>query len=223
MEEGMSLTKEWDWEKGFEDRWLEPIDEAYSYANRWKRLGFKDVLDLGCGLGRHAIYFAREGFNVRAFDLSQEAVDYLTKWAAEENLPMQVEKANMLKMPYPDNSLDAIFSIHVITHTDTEGIRTILSEILRVLRPGGEIFFSLAAKECYRWSFKHWPMIDENTLQCTDEGPEKGVPHFHADKAFLRNSLSGFKVRQIQLVNSWISDDIEVNRWHYYLNLAKKG
>ncbi len=33
---------------------------------------------------RHAIYFAREGFNVRAFDLSQEAVDYLTKWAAEE-------------------------------------------------------------------------------------------------------------------------------------------
>ncbi len=64
---------------------------------------------------------------------------------------MQVEKANMLKMPYPDNSLDAIFSIHVITHTDTEGIRTILSEILRVFAPG-EIFFSLAAKECYRWS-----------------------------------------------------------------------
>lgn len=218
----MALTKEWDWEKGFDDRWLEPIEDAWFYADRWKKLGFKDVLDLGCGLGRHAIFFARQGFNVRAFDLSQEAVDCLTKWAAEEKLPMQVEKANMLKMPYPDSSLDAIFSIHVISHTDTEGIHTILSEIQRVLRPGGEIFFSLCAKESYRWNSRQWPMIDENTIQCTDEGPEMGIPHFHADKAFLRDSLCGFKVRQIRLVNSWISDDIEVNRWHYYLNLVKK-
>lgn len=218
----MSLTKEWDWEKGFDDRWLEPMEEAWFYADRWKQLGFKDVLDLGCGLGRHAIFFARQGFNVRAFDLSQEAVDYLTKWAAEEKLPVLVEKANMLKMPCPDRSLDAIFSIHVISHTDTEGIRAILSEIQRILRPGGEIFFSLCAKESYRWKSRHWPMIDENTIRCTDEGPEMGIPHFHADKAFLRDSLSGFKIRQIRLVNSWISDDLEVNRWHYYLNLVKK-
>lgn len=219
----MTKTKEWDWEKGFDKRWLEPIDEAFFYAERWKQKGFKDVLDLGCGLGRHAIFFAQNGFNVSASDLSQEAVDYLSNWAEKEALKIKVEKANMIELPYPDQSLDAIFAIHVISHTDTEGIHKALSEIKRVLRPGGEIYFSLCAKESFRWREQRWLIIDENTIQCVDEGPELNIPHFHADKAFLRNALSGFELRQIKLVNAWISDGIEVNRWHYFLNLIRKA
>ena len=53
-------SNSWYW-KQVEDReyWMGPSDESLYCAERWKRLGLRKVLDLGCGLGRHSILFAR--------------------------------------------------------------------------------------------------------------------------------------------------------------------
>ena len=56
----------------------------YYLAARWKGLGYRTLLDFGCGLGRHAVYFAKQGFKVSAFDLSDKAVASTERWAAEE-------------------------------------------------------------------------------------------------------------------------------------------
>ena len=34
------------------------------------------MLDIGCGLGRRPVFFARQGFDVSAFDLSEEGAGY---------------------------------------------------------------------------------------------------------------------------------------------------
>lgn len=51
----MSISKPWEWEKETSSLWLEPSEESYYLANRWKAAGFVDILDFGCGLGRHSI------------------------------------------------------------------------------------------------------------------------------------------------------------------------
>jgi AraC-like DNA-binding protein len=38
---------------------LKPVDNCIYLANKWRELGYVDLLDLGTGLGRHAIYFSK--------------------------------------------------------------------------------------------------------------------------------------------------------------------
>jgi len=69
---------------------------------------------------------------VSAFDLSEEATDHLKSWAEKENLSIEIKLADMLNLPYDDNSFDAIFVYHVISHTDSIGIKRIINEMTRV-------------------------------------------------------------------------------------------
>ena len=96
----------------------------------------------------------------------------------KENLSIQVKNADMSKLPYDDNSFDAIYAYHVISHTDSVGIKRIINEISRVLRIGGEIFLTLCSKESWSYKDAGYPRLDENTVIKTDDGPEKGIPAF---------------------------------------------
>ena len=77
--------KAWDWEKIETDIWYRPAEIAYYLAERWKQKGYSHFLDLGCGLGRHSLFFARKGFTVHSIDLSKDAVEQLHTTTAEQN------------------------------------------------------------------------------------------------------------------------------------------
>ncbi|MBI1923237.1 class I SAM-dependent methyltransferase [Candidatus Poribacteria bacterium] len=47
-----------------------------------KDKGAKTVLDLGCGTGRHAVYFAQNGFSVSGLDNSPEGIEMARQWLA---------------------------------------------------------------------------------------------------------------------------------------------
>ena len=197
----MTISKPWDWQKGTDPIWKDPTEESYYYAQRWQKAGYKELLDFGCGLGRHAIFFAKQGFQVSAFDLAEGAVDSLREWAQAEKLTVDVRQADMLHLPYPDNRFDCIFSYNVISHTDSKGARQIMGEIRRVLRPGGEIFLTLCSKET--WSFKDagFPKIDESTVIRLVEGPEMGVPHFFVNLEEIAPLMEGFELLKIRDIN----------------------
>lgn len=57
-------------------------------------------LDLGCGIGRHSIFFGKNGFNVRCLDISEEAVVSTKQWAEQEGLHFDYAIGDMLKLPY---------------------------------------------------------------------------------------------------------------------------
>lgn len=127
----------------------------------------------------------------------------------------------MLKLHYPDNSFDCIFAYHVISHTDTQGMKTILSEIERVLRPNGEIFLSLCSKDT--WFFKEagFPKIDENTIVKTEEGPEKGIPHFYVTIDDVLKLFGKFEMQSIRHVDDCYFEGEKRNSKHYFI-LAKR-
>lgn len=201
---------------------LKPVDNCIYLAAKWRESGRINLLDLGTGLGRHAIYFSKQGFNVSAMDLSEYAIDYLKNWAIKENLSINTEVGDMSRLPYPDQSFDCIFAYHVISHTNSIGLEKTIAEIERVLKPNGEVYLSFCSKESTEFAEKKHPMLDKNILICQDE-LEKGIPHFYADLNDLELLLANFQVELIKHTEYYY-DFKDKNRREkfYYVNASLK-
>lgn len=220
----MVESKAWDWKivkDKQEQTWLEPSVESYYLIDRWQKKRKKDFLDLGCGLGRHTIQFAKAGFNTAGFDLSEESIRRTAEYAKAEKLDIALKVGDMLELPYPDASFDCILCRNVISHTDTAGMRQIVEELKRVLRPEGECYLTLGSKET--WGFKQdWPVVDENTKIRIEDGPENGIPHFYADYDLIQELFKDFKIELIyQLEDFYEKGGKTLNSWHYHLLIKK--
>ena len=214
-------TIPWDWNMVTDkSKWLEPSEECYYYAEKWKREGRKSVLDLGCGLGRHSVFFARQGFKTTAVDLSEEAIRFLKDYRKEQNVDVLCKVGDMCQLPFADSAFDGIFAMHSAGHTDTEGMVSVMSEIKRVLKPEGAVFMTLCSKET--WSFKNCelPYVDDNTRIKT-QGAEQGVPHLFVDQALIDFLFSDFELIQVRHIDDCFSDGKWKNEKHYFRNCKK--
>ena len=220
----MVESKAWDWKivkNKQEQTWLEPSIESYYLIDRWQKQRKKDFLDLGCGLGRHTIQFAKAGFNTAGFDLSEESIRRTAEYAKAEKLDIDLKVGDMLELPYSNASFDCILCRNVISHTDTAGMRQIVEELKRVLRPEGECYLTLGSKET--WGFKQdWPVVDENTKIRIEDGPENGIPHFYADYDLIQELFKNFKIELVyQLEDFYEKGGKTLNSWHYHLLIKK--
>lgn len=213
----MAISKEWEWSMEKNPTWLNPSEDSYFLATRWKEAGFRKILDYGCGLGRHSIFFAKEGFAVSAFDLSAYGVKHLQDWAGRENLDINAEVADMLQLPYPDNSFDCVFGYHVISHTDTKGMETIIKDLKRILKKGGEFYVTLCSKETWSYKEADFPRIDENTLVKMSNGPEKGIPHFYVTLDDILSLFKDLTILRVRHVDDCYFDGSRHNSKHYYI------
>lgn len=216
----MSLKKEYipfDWnavdDKAF---WLDPCEESYYYANKWKREGRKSILDLGCGLGRHSLLFAEYGFKVTAVDISDDALDFLKKRSKELKTDIACRKADMEALPFADDAFDCIFALHSAGHTDTNGMKRIMSEIKRVLKPDGVVFMTLCSKETWTYAESGLPKLDENTVIKTD-GPEQGVPHFFVGREEIEELFSELELIKVRHTDDCYSCGKWKNQKHYFI------
>ena len=212
----MVESKEWDWENMQRETWLIPSEESYYYAAKWRGEGRRALLDLGCGLGRHSIFFDSHGFKVTAMDLSEYGVGHLKEWQKKNGVDFRAVVGDMKKLPFADSAFDCIYSYHVLSHTDTEGLRQVLAEIRRVLKPKGEIFFDLCSKKAPHFTYQKGERIDENTIRFVG-GPEDGIPHCFVDEDLIKELMSGFEITKLRHI-----DDIKIGTWnggglHYFI------
>ena len=80
----MVQSKGWDWENVIDTEYsvhLHPTEYGYYLAHKWKEAGYQSILDLGTGLGRHAICFAQSGLKVSAMDISEYGIQHLKSCA----------------------------------------------------------------------------------------------------------------------------------------------
>jgi SAM-dependent methyltransferase len=108
------------------------------------------VLDAGCGSGRNVAYLLREGFEIFAMDKDPDAVERVRELsrAFKTALPDENFKVGSLEqMPFPDNLADVVIC-HSVLHfaRDEKRFRTMLSELWRVLKPGGMLFCRLGSR-----------------------------------------------------------------------------
>ena len=213
----MINSKSWNWGTVTDDYWNIPSVDVYYYLKHWQKCGFKTLLDLGCGLGRHSIFFAKKGFKVHALDLSEIGLEKISKLMKDENLDIYTKLGDMLSLPYEDNYFDCILAYHSIYHTDSSGIKQVISEIFRVLKKDGEGFLTFGSKSDLLYTKNNQKIIDENTLLKTEEDGQD-IPHFYTNLNELKVLLKDFRIINIRQIEDVLD---EKSSWHYFVNIKK--
>jgi len=74
------------------------------------------LLDIGCGEGRNAVFFARNGYHVTAFDLSERGVEKTKRMAELASAPIRVFQADLNTFRL-EEEFDIIFSTGTLHYT----------------------------------------------------------------------------------------------------------
>lgn len=111
-----------------------------------------EILDMGCGQGRHTEALLRLGFPVHACDPRPDAVEATRQTVRdllEEGDPETVvQVAHLDDMDYPEETFDWVVAVEAETYvSDEEDLRRLFEEGRRLLKPGGWLYVTLPAEE----------------------------------------------------------------------------
>ncbi|MFQ5709388.1 MAG: class I SAM-dependent methyltransferase [bacterium] len=98
------------------------------------------ALDLACGNGRNAIYLAKLGFQVDALDVSDVAMQWLSKRVAKAKFPIHPRVVDLQTASLPAEKYQVIVNFNYLQ-------RTLFAPIKKALLPGGLLFFETFTKD----------------------------------------------------------------------------
>lgn len=97
----------------------------------------RDILDVPCGSGRHAVALARAGHRVTAVDLEPRNVNAVREAAADGELPLVAHCADMRDLPWR-SAFDGVLHLgSSFGYFDRDGVRRLFDSVARALRPAG--------------------------------------------------------------------------------------
>ncbi len=109
-------------------------------------LGTEKAVDFGCGVGRHTRALARYFGECYGVDISEKMIveaKYLN--GDIPNCRFVVSREGNLQL-FADNQFDLVYSILVLQHLPKPQIMLYISELVRIMKPGGLLAFQLP---CY--------------------------------------------------------------------------
>jgi SAM-dependent methyltransferase len=98
------------------------------------------VLDFGCGVGRVLRYWhAYPDVELHGTDINPQSINW-----CRENLTFATFKTNALQpaLDYPDGYFGLVYALSVFTHLPEDIQGPWLRELLRIIRPGGLLYFT---------------------------------------------------------------------------------
>lgn len=158
---------------------------AIDFERRIQPLAGLRVLDAGSGNGGLSIALANHGAQVEGVDIEEELVAIARAEATAQDSSAKFSWYEGTTLPFPDKSFDAAISVSVLEHV-TDPIR-FLSEILRVLKPGGVFYLAfpnkLYPKETHTglYGLSYMPLsLGRFYIHCMKRGPlEDQNLHFY--------------------------------------------
>lgn len=144
------------------------------------------VLDLGCGYGRHLIYFAGQGYDVYGLDISPIALLETRRNLEAHHLIARLAQANMWEIPFRAINFAAVLCVNVINHGTPAQIEKCVAGVADCLKPSGLFVLTTLTPNDFKASGEQ---LGPNTFVC-DRGPEKGVLHTFYDLDSAKSLLS---------------------------------
>ncbi len=104
---------------------------------------------IACGYGRVTIPLAQAGYHIAGIDLEPDLIREARKQAKAQTLDISFQVGNMIKLPYSDNTFDAIICLWSSFNEllqPTDQIKA-LEEMVRITKTGGLILIDLPIAE----------------------------------------------------------------------------
>lgn len=152
-----------------------------------------NVLELGCGVGVDADFFAQNGHNVLATDFSNVVIEQNKAKYSEPNLKFEVVDLEA-RLPYEPGRFDVIFAQLSLHYWTPDVTAEIIERLHSVLRVSGLLLFSCKATDDYY--FGDGKEVEHNFF-ISNKGH---VRHFF-DEEYTRNLLGDkFEVLSLEKV-----------------------
>ncbi len=171
------------------------------------------ILDLGAGIGRHTLAFARAGHRVTALDAAEAAIAATSAAAFAEGLTIEALHAPMTALPFPDAAFDHVLAWNVIYHGDETVVRRSLAEIARVTRPGGTFMATMLSARRLPVEQARAPGREISRNTWVFDGPgDKVHPHYFCTAPDLLSLLWGFEILSL-----FDRPHEKPGSWHWHL------
>ena len=181
------------WEKNFSNKpemfGLEPSISAKKALNFFKEKKINNIIELGAGLGRDSIFFAKNNIKIQALDYSSSGIKIINHKIKKDNLSNYISTKLFdvrEKLPFKDNSIDACYShmLYCMALT-TADLQKLNNEIQRILKPNGFNIYTVRHTE--DGDFQNGNHIGEDLYE--NDG---FIVHYFSEEK-VNSLLDGFK------------------------------
>ena len=199
-----------EWYKGDEYYWgLEPGRFLGELIRLNPPAQNKKVLDIGCGEGKDAVYMAEKGYDVTAFDLTENGIRKTLALAGNRNVSINayVDDINTFEI---NGQFDIIYSTGTIQYLFDENKENFFAKIKKMIKPNGIVYLNVFVEKPFlelppdwdieekMWRsgelftfFSDWKMerIDEVIF----EDSSGGIPHYHCMDTIICRKIVGMQ------------------------------
>jgi ubiquinone/menaquinone biosynthesis C-methylase UbiE len=163
------------------------------------------VLDLGCGTGSDSLVLARRGIRMTGLDYSTVAIEHAKGKAQAADLSIDFRLGDMARpLPFPDACFGAVMS-NVALHSFTDqGTQQILTEIHRVMQPGGLLLLHVNSTDNMPYRSRRFQRVEELEPNFYREGHGQTM-HFFSE-LYCRDLLSPWTI--LDLNRRSLQDDV---------------
>jgi len=135
------------------------------------------AMDVACGNGRNSMFLATLGLEVDAIDISEVAIDWLTRRVDGQPLRINAVWADLTTHRFPEATYDVVVNVKYLE-------RSILRRLARSLRPGGLLLFESFVQSTATGSEERMnPRFTLEPGELGDAFPELDVIDYREDAA----------------------------------------
>jgi len=144
---------------------------------------FERVLDFGCGSARVLRWFRDLSQTCRfsGTDINAEAIEWCTRHISFAEFSTNGPRP---PLPFDNDTFDLIYGISVVTHLDEELQLAWMSELQRLVRPGGILILTIHGDEITTWNLSaaekaRYAQTGHLYKRVAEHGGMDGLPDFY--------------------------------------------
>ncbi|WP_321419802.1 class I SAM-dependent methyltransferase [uncultured Methanomethylovorans sp.] len=147
------------------------------------------VLDVGCGCGRHLLPLS-SSYSTTGIDISFTALTRAKDYLEKQNRKADYTTASLTHLPLKGEAFDAVICLGVLQHLTEPGRYTAVSEIKRVLKSNGLVFFEVFGSQDMRFGGEE---VEERTFV-----RQHGILYHYFTLEEVRTLFTGFEFLELK-------------------------
>ncbi len=147
------------------------------------------VLDVGCGCGRHLLPLS-SSYSTTGIDISFTALTRAKDYLEKHNRKADYATASLTHLPLKGETFDAVICLGVLQHLTESGRYTAVSEIKRILKSNGLVFFEVFGSQDMRFGGEE---VEEHTFV-----RQHGILYHYFTLEEIRTLFKGFEFLELK-------------------------